>query len=103
MRTAIGLCALVAYAVALSGQTAPRSPATTKPKQPAGKHIGPHRLGETFNEWLAVEKIELDAVCKSGAKSVSMPENGINAPKDVIEKYVGIHSDRRMTPQLALT
>jgi hypothetical protein len=89
MRTAIGLCALVAYAVALSGQTAPRSPATTKPKQPAGTRIGPHRLGETFNEWLAIERIEVDAVCKSGARSVSVPENGINAPKDVIEKYVG--------------
>jgi len=89
MRTAIGLFALVAQAVALLGQTPPRGPATTKPKQPAGTSIGPHRLGETFNEWLAVEKIELDAVCQSGARSVSMPENGINASKDVIEKYVG--------------
>jgi len=86
--TAVRLLALVAFVVALSGQTVPRNPATTKPKQPAGVRIGPHRMGETFNEWLAAEKIDLDAVCKSGARSVSMPENGINAPKDLVEKYM---------------
>jgi hypothetical protein len=88
MKTAMYLCVLVGFAVTLSAQTKSGNPAPTKPRQPAGTRIGPHRLGETFNEWLAVEKIDLDAVCKSGARSVSIPENGINAPKDVVEKYM---------------
>lgn len=83
MNIARWLCVPVAFAIVLSAQTKSGSP--TKP--PAGTRIGPHRLGETFNEWLAVEKINLDAVCKSGARTVSVPEGGLNAPKDVVEKY----------------
>jgi hypothetical protein len=62
MRVAVQLCVLIAFAVALSGQAI--NPATTKPRQPTGTRIGPHRLGESFNEWLAIEKIDLDSICQ---------------------------------------
>ena len=48
------------------GQTMPGNPATTKPKQPTGTRIGPHRIGETLNEWLTAEEIDLDKVCGNG-------------------------------------
>jgi hypothetical protein len=84
MKTAMSLCLSVAFAVALSAQTKSGNPASTKPKQPLGTRIGSHRLGETFNEWLAVEKIDLDAVCKSGTRSDPMPQN---ASEDDLQKY----------------
>jgi len=79
MKTAGRLCASVVFAVLLLGQTTPRNPAITKPKQPSGTRIGPHRLGETFKEWLAVEKIDLDAVCKSGARWLGWDQGQSNA------------------------
>jgi hypothetical protein len=72
MKTAVQL---VAFAVALSGQVPSRTPVTANPKQQTGTRIGPHRLGESFNEWLTIEKIDMDAVCASGSRSIEFPSN----------------------------
>lgn len=56
--------ASAAFAVALSGQSKPGGSVTKKPSRSAVVQIGDHRLGESFIEWLAVEKIDLDRACQ---------------------------------------
>jgi hypothetical protein len=53
-------CVLLLFATTLLGQTkaeqVAKKPAT---KKPAVTRIGKHRLGEPFNDWLVIEKIDL--------------------------------------------
>jgi hypothetical protein len=84
MKTAMSLCVSVAFALALSAQTKSGNPATTRARQPpAGTPIGPHRLGETFNEWLAIEKIELDAACHDQQQTFIAEQPSSPPPPDV--------------------
>jgi hypothetical protein len=61
MKTAVQLCALVTLAVGIQGQVPPGS----APAAVTATRIGPHLLGETFSEWLGIQKIDLDRICKN--------------------------------------
>jgi hypothetical protein len=63
LRSGLTALASVMFAVILSGQSKPSTPITKKASRPAVVQIGDHKLGETFDEWLTVAKIDLDAIC----------------------------------------
>jgi len=64
MKTVV-LSVAVVLTSSLSAQAPKRDPAPAKASQPSSVRIGPHLLGESFSQWLVIEKIDLDAECSN--------------------------------------
>jgi len=62
MRTPLLICLFAAVA---AGQN----------QQPAGTHVGPHMLGETFQQWLAINRLDLGEICRPHKRSESKEMN----------------------------
>lgn len=79
MKTVV-LSAAVILTNSLSAQAPKPNPGPAKASQPSSVRIGPHQLGETFDEWLTAEKIDLEGACLDHQQTFTAEAPGPEPP-----------------------